>query len=91
MAMCPKFLIVPSESGYMDDLFCFKPRTLEWMRLSTVGARPTPRYDVGFTATPDGKIYLFGGYSCYNCCKNKLNLGKLLALYHEWSGKQDHN
>jgi hypothetical protein len=49
-----------------NDLYRFNPGTSTWAHLVTIGDVPSSRVRMGFTATPDGMIYLFGGYSDYS-------------------------
>ncbi len=39
---------------------------LERVDALTAGSSPFPRYGMGFAATPDGMLYVFGGYSSGN-------------------------
>ena len=50
-------------AGLLNDLYKFSSSTVTWTALSPSGPIPSPRSDMGFTATPDGTIYLFGGYN----------------------------
>jgi N-acetylneuraminic acid mutarotase len=46
----------------LDDLHSFSPTDNKWSDLTTsTGTRPSTRHQMGFTAAPDGKLYLFGG------------------------------
>ena len=35
--------------------------SLEGVHALTAGSSPSPRYGMGFAATPDGMLYVFGG------------------------------
>ena len=52
--MCP----LPA---FTNDLYSFDPASSMWTELSTTGARPAPRQLADLTATPDGRLYVFGG------------------------------
>jgi N-acetylneuraminic acid mutarotase len=41
--------------------YVFDPSSVTWTEFSTSGSPPSPRSGFGSTATPDGKIYVFGG------------------------------
>ena len=43
------------------DLWVYSPATNAWTSLSPTGPAPSERILMGFTATPDGRVYLFGG------------------------------
>ena len=45
----------------LNDLYSFSPASATWKELSPSGAVPAPRTSMGFTATPDGSLYVFGG------------------------------
>jgi hypothetical protein len=49
-----------------NDIYRFNRGTSTWTRIVTNGDVPPPRVRMGFTATPNGMIYLFGGYSDYS-------------------------
>ena len=44
------------------DLYRFSPATNTWTALSPSGSGPSSRFRMGFAATPDGMLYVFGGY-----------------------------
>jgi hypothetical protein len=44
-----------------NDLYCFSPAANTWTALSPSGSAPAPRSHLGFAATPDGMLYVFGG------------------------------
>ena len=48
-------------AGLLDDLYVFSPSSCSWTMLSPYGSVPPVLYKVGFTATPNGMLYLFGG------------------------------
>jgi hypothetical protein len=52
-------------SDYCKDLFSFdsKDKTNTWTALSVDFPMPSGRSKMGFTATPDNKLFVFGGYS----------------------------
>ena len=55
---------IPSPSlvvGYLNDLYGFSPTNITWASLVATSP-PTARVHMGFTATPDGMLYVFGGY-----------------------------
>ncbi len=47
---------------YYNDLYRFDPATVTWTALSPTGIPPSRRHMMGFAATPDGKLYVFGGF-----------------------------
>ena len=61
-----------------NDLYVFNPATTTWLKLAPYGSTPSPRQFLGFTATPDGKLYAFGGSG---------NNGKLATKRILWSRK----
>ena len=52
--------------AHHNDIYRYNRGTSTWTRIATNGNVPLPRVRMGFTATPNGTIYLFGGYSDYN-------------------------
>jgi hypothetical protein len=54
--------VAPPAAVYYNDLYRFNPATVTWTALSPSGPFPSPRHMMGFTATPDGKLYVFGGF-----------------------------
>jgi N-acetylneuraminic acid mutarotase len=57
----------PTAAPYLNDLYRFSAENNTWTALSPTGSGPTPRYGMGFTATPNGMLYVFGGlYSSGN-------------------------
>jgi hypothetical protein len=51
----------PPAAGYLNDLYRFSPAANNWTLLSPSGSGPSPRSSMGFAATPDGMLYVFGG------------------------------
>ena len=49
--------------GPANDLYSFSPATVSWTALAPSGVAPLARSAMGFAATPDGLIYLWGGYN----------------------------
>ncbi len=49
--------------GLSNSLHCLSINANTWTTLSPSGPAPTPRYLLGFAATPDGMLYVFGGLS----------------------------
>jgi hypothetical protein len=47
---------------YYNDLYCFSAAANTWTALSPSGSRPPLRDTMGFAATPDGMLYVFGGW-----------------------------
>jgi hypothetical protein len=47
----------------LNDLYHFNPATVTWTALFPSGSAPSPRCcnTLGFTSTPDGIIYVYGG------------------------------
>jgi hypothetical protein len=54
---------------FANDLYRFSPSASKWAELSPIGPAPAPRQYMGFAATPDGMLYVFGGLRCsaYGC------------------------
>lgn len=50
-----------NSADYFNDLWRFNITNGTWTALSPSGPTPDPRCWMGFTATPDGMLYLFGG------------------------------
>lgn len=49
---------------YYNDVWCFSLETYQWQEIKPAGAiKPAPRSACCLTATPDGQILLWGGYS----------------------------
>jgi hypothetical protein len=55
----------PPATGWLNDLYSFSPVDKVVTALSPFGSplAPSPRYAMGFAATPDGMLYVFGGNS----------------------------
>ncbi len=47
--------------AHRDDMYSFNPASSMWTTLAPSGAVPSARLGMGFTSTPDGLLYLFGG------------------------------
>ena len=54
--MCMHDLAFPSNAGYLNDLYRYIPGNNTWKAFY-----PSQRELMGFTATSDGMIYVFGG------------------------------
>ena len=50
----------------VNDLYRYDPTTITWKLLPPSGSAPSPRYAMGFTATPNRIIFVFGG-----CCNGE--------------------
>ena len=48
-------------------MYRFSPAANSWTALSPSGSDPFRRYGMGFAATPDGMLYVFGGSDGGNC------------------------
>ena len=48
--------------GYVATLYTYDPAVAAWALLSPGGAAPSPR-DGAVAVTPDGQLYVWGGYS----------------------------
>ena len=48
-------------TGLLKDVYRFSAAANTWTALSPSGSSPSPRYNMGFAATPDGMLYVFGG------------------------------
>ena len=44
-----------------NDLFVLDPMGLSWSEVTVGSYSPSPRSKFAFVATPNGKLYLFGG------------------------------
>jgi hypothetical protein len=47
----------------LNDLYRYSAADNAWTALSPSGSVPSLRADMGFAATPDGMLYVFGGWS----------------------------
>jgi hypothetical protein len=47
--------------GNLNDVYRFSAAANTWTALSPSGSAPSPRLWMGFAATPDGMLYVFGG------------------------------
>ena len=52
------FAVAP---GGANDLFSYEPSTKMWKQLPHSSSAPSPRFEMGFAATPDRMLYVFGG------------------------------
>ncbi len=69
----PPFLNSLSCPGeHLNDLYKFIPSNETWSTLHPSGLIPIGRTLGGFTSTPDGMLYLYGGYNALSgpgqCC-----------------------
>jgi hypothetical protein len=48
-------------AGFLNDVYRFSAAANTWTPLSPSGSGPSPRSSMGFVATPDGMLYVFGG------------------------------
>jgi hypothetical protein len=53
----------PPAAVSLNDLYRFSAAANTWTALSPTGSGPSRRYLMGFAATPDGMIYVYGGWS----------------------------
>jgi hypothetical protein len=51
----------PPAAGYLSDVYLFSAAANTWTALSLSGSGPSSRVGMGFEATPDGMLYVFGG------------------------------
>ena len=61
----------PSLVAGLNDLYRFSPTSNAWTALS-VASPPSARYYMGFAATPDGMLYVFGGYGTGSRCEGRV-------------------
>ena len=54
-------LLVLLATGLLNDLYSYNSTTVMWTALGPNGTAPSQRTSMGFAATPDGTIYVFGG------------------------------
>ena len=59
MRMCA--FVSPPAADFFNDLSRFSPAANTWTALSPSGSGPSQRQWMGFAATPDGLLYVFGG------------------------------
>ncbi len=52
-----------TRTAHYNDIYRFDPANAMWTALPPSGDPPLPRNAMGFAATPDGMLYVFGGYS----------------------------
>jgi hypothetical protein len=48
--------------GRTNDLYCYIPAAVQWVAILPSGSAPSPRSGLVMVATPDGMVYIFGGY-----------------------------
>jgi hypothetical protein len=48
-------------ADFVNDLYRYSPSGNKWTKLYPSGVAPSPRELMGFAATPDGTLYVFGG------------------------------
>jgi hypothetical protein len=51
----------PTAAIRLNDVYRFSAAANTWTALSPSGSGPSRRYAMGFAATPDGMLYVFGG------------------------------
>jgi N-acetylneuraminic acid mutarotase len=51
----------PPAAVFYNDVYRFSAAANTWTALSPTGSGPSPRVYLGFAATPDGMLYVFGG------------------------------
>ncbi len=56
-----KYISWYAEKSWSKELFCFQQATLSWTFLN-ISNGPSARYEMGFTSTSNGNLYLFGGF-----------------------------
>jgi hypothetical protein len=66
----PELQTLPA-AGYCNDIYSFNPSTNMWTPLSSnqispPTSTPSPRYSMGFATSPDGILYVFGGFNPWN-------------------------
>jgi hypothetical protein len=52
----------PAADWYRNDFYRYSAAANTWTALSPSGSAPSGRFGLSCTATPDGMLYLFGGY-----------------------------
>jgi N-acetylneuraminic acid mutarotase len=60
VTVTPLLLSGAGSWGFLNDLYRFNPTSNTWSNLS-VANPPSARSGMGFAATPDGMLYVFGG------------------------------
>ncbi len=66
-------------AAYYNDLYRFDPANNRWTRLYPSGSAPSPRHMMGFAATPDGSLYVFGGFYMASFIDNQIYGGRYTA------------
>ena len=49
--------------GFFGDLYQYDASSSTWTQIDPSGSVPSARYSMGFAATPDGRLWVFGGWS----------------------------
>jgi hypothetical protein len=50
-------------AGFFEEVYRFSASESTWTALSPTGSGPSPRADMNIVATPDGMLYVFGGWA----------------------------
>jgi hypothetical protein len=56
---------------YYNDLYSFSPAANKWTPIAALGA-PAPRHMHGLAATPDGMLFVFGGFTMDSFVNNQI-------------------
>ncbi len=53
--------LLSAASGYLNDLGFYDPAAGVWTALDGDAEQPEARESMGFVATPDGRLWVYGG------------------------------
>jgi hypothetical protein len=70
-----------THTGPLNDVYRFSAAANTWTALSPSGSGPSPRYGMGFAATPDGMVYVFGGAGIGNVGEEGAAYTLLMCMY----------
>ncbi len=70
----------PPAAVFLNDLYRFSAAANAWTALSPSGSVPSPRANMGFAVTPDGILYIFGGWDTGNEGVGEGGSGQLCML-----------
>ena len=59
--------------GFLGDLYTYSPASNKWTQLAPPA--PSPRCDLGFVSTSDGRLWVFGGKGATGACVRKRSAG----------------
>ena len=65
MAYVPSTICKTYDPAGFNDLYRYNPTTATWTKFAHFGSVPSVRYAMGFVATSDSELYVFGGADEY--------------------------